>query len=102
MCRKARGLTGTRNSIEITPKEWEAIQAGAIGSSKLEQLLKKADMNIIQEYAMPHTRGKLTQTQKNRIKALAASGASNSEIAEALNINVSTVIRYAKGNEEDV
>lgn len=99
MCRKARGLTGSRNSLEITPKEWEAIQAGAIGSSKLKELLKKADMNVIQEYAMPRARGKLTTAQINRIKNLKAAGRGNEEIAEALGINVSTVINYTKGDE---
>jgi DNA-binding CsgD family transcriptional regulator len=55
-------------------------------------------MSIVQEYAMPRTRGKLTPTQINRIKALAASGARNADIAEALNINVSTVIQYTRGD----
>ena len=99
MCRKSRGLTGSHNSLEITPKEWEAIQAGAIGSSKLKELLKKADMNVIQEYAMPRARGKLTSAQILRIKSLHAAGKGNEEIAEALGINVSTVLNYTKGGD---
>lgn len=98
MCRKKLGLTGSRSLLEITPKEWEAIQAGAISSSKLNQLLMKADMNVVQRYAMPRGDNKLTPTQINRIKAMKASGRNNSEIAEALSINVSTVIAYTKGD----
>lgn len=99
LCRRERGLTSYYNSLEITPKEWQAIQAGAIGSSTLTKLLSKADMSVITEYAMPSTKGKLTQTQISRIKSMSASGRGNAEIAEALNINVSTVIKYLKGDE---
>lgn len=99
LCRSMRGLTSYYNSLEITPKEWEAIQAGAIGSSILTKMLKKADMSVITEYAMPSIKGRLTPTQINRIKNMSASGKKNSEIAEALGINVSTVIKYLKGGK---
>lgn len=97
LCRRQRGLTSYYNSLEITPKEWEAIQAGAIGSSTLTKLLGKADMSIITQYAMPSTKGRLTTAQINRIRSMSASGRTNSEIADALGINVSTVINYTKG-----
>lgn len=98
-CRKKRGLTGTKNSLEITPKEWEAIQSGAISSTKLNKLLSRADMTVIQQYAMPRVNDKLSQVQINRIKSMKNSGRTNSQIAEALGINVSTVIKYLKGDE---
>ena len=99
-CRKKRGLTGASSTIEITPKEWEAIQAGAISSKRLNTLLRKANMDVIREYAMPKQNGKLSQAQISRIKAMAANpNISNAQIAEALNINVSTVINYLKGDE---
>lgn len=99
LCRRERGLTSYYNSLEITPKEWEAIQAGAIGSSTLTKLLGKADMSVITEYAMPSNKGKLSDVQINRIKSMSASGKTNAEIADALNINVSTVINYTKGEK---
>lgn len=99
MCRKMRGLTGSSSKLEITPREWEAIQAGAISSNKLNQLLKKADLKVIQQYAMPRSKGALTSAQINRIINMANSGKTNSEIAEALGINVSTVINYTRGDE---
>ena len=98
-CRKKRGLTGAHNSLEITPKEWEAIQSGAISSSRINELLKKADLSVIQEYAMPRQKAKLTDAQIARIKAMSAAGRYNAEIAEALNVNLSTVIRYLDGDE---
>lgn len=95
--RQKVGLT-SRMTLEITPKEWEAIQAGAIGSSKLAKLLGRADIDVIKSYATPYKSNKLTQAQINRIKALSASGKGNSEIAEAMGINVSTVMKYLGGD----
>lgn len=91
--RQQVGLT-SRMTLEITPKEWEAIQAGAIGSSKLAKLLGRADIDVIKSYATPYKSSRLTEAQINRIKSLSAAGKGNSEIAEAMGINVSTVRRY--------
>ena len=95
--RQQVGLT-SRLTLEITPKEWEAIQAGAIGSSKLAKLLGRADIDVIKSYATPYKSNKLTATQINRIKSLSASGKGNAEIAEAMGINVSTVMKYLGGD----
>ena len=87
------GLT-SRMSLEITPKEWEAIQAGAIGSTKLTKILGRANLDVIKGYAMPRNSRTLTSSQISRIKSMNASGKTNGEIADALGINVSTVIKY--------
>lgn len=96
--RQMVGLT-SRMTLEITPKEWEAIQAGAIGSSTLAKLLTRADLDVIKSYATPYRSRALTNSQVNRIKSLKASGNNNSDIAEALGINVSTVIKYLEGGD---
>lgn len=98
LARHQVGLTD-RMTLEITPREWEAIQAGAIGSSKLAKLLSRADSEVIKSYATPYKSRALTASQISKIKNLRASGRSNSEIAETLGINVSTVIKYAEGGE---
>lgn len=85
-----------RVTLEITPREWEAIQAGAIGSSKLSKLLTRADLDVIKSYATPYKTRALTQAQITRIKNMTAAGKNTSEIADALGINVSTVIKYRK------
>lgn len=98
-CRQKRGLIGGENTLEITPKEWEAIQAGAISSTRLNKLLTRADVSVIQQYAMPRGRG-LTPTQKTRILNMKANGASNGAIAEALEISVTTVNNFLKGDDQ--
>ena len=94
--RQMVGLT-SRMTLEITPREWEAIQAGAIGSSTLAKLLTRADLDVIKSYATPYKSKALTSAQINRIKSLKASGKTNSDIAEALGINTSTVVKYLEG-----
>jgi len=98
-CRQKRGLNGAENTLKITPKEWQAIQAGAISSSKLKKLLTRADMDVIREYATPKKGNKLTDAQINRIRNMRATNSklTTADIAEALGVNVSTVIKYLDG-----
>ena len=85
-------------AIEITDREWEAIQAGAISESKLKRILNNADIDKLRERATPHSNGNsLTQAQKNRIKALNASNYTLAEIANKLGVSTSTVSKYLKG-----
>lgn len=90
---RARDLVGAqREPIDITDREWEAIQAGAIHANKLEKILSRADLDIIREKATPREFKVVTDAKKQRIKAYAANGRTNAEIAAALGISVSTVL----------
>lgn len=80
--------------FKITPKEWEAIQAGAISSSKLMSILKYADEKQVREYATPRTSNELSTPRINKAKSMAAMGYTNAEIAEALGCSTSTVSKY--------
>lgn len=79
--------------VQITPKEWEAIQAGAISNNMLKDILDNTDMDKVREYAMPRYT-EIPAAKRARIKAMAASGNSNADIAEALGISTSTVLKY--------
>lgn len=79
--------------IEITPKEWEAIQNKAISTTKLKTILKNTNMDKVKEYASPKNNA-LSSAQINKIRALKNSGYTNSEIAEAVGISTSTVQKY--------
>ena len=81
--------------IELTPREWEAIQAGAISATKLNDIAKKMDDAVLRQLATPRGEKKtLSTTTVQRIKAYANSGRTNQEIANALGISVSTVLKY--------
>lgn len=93
---RARGEVGARRqTIKITERQWEAIQAGALRKSTLETIFDKADLDILREYATPKGSKVLSDSKKARIKAMKASGYTNAEIGEALGISASSVSKYA-------
>lgn len=87
----------SKRSINITDREWEAIQAGAISENKLKQILDNTDVDVLRQRATPKSYTTLTTAKVGRIKAMSASGKSLSEIAKALGVSTSTVSEYLKG-----
>lgn len=88
----ARARTGAKKEqIKIGPREWEAIQAGAISDSMLSDILVNADLDIVRDYATPKTEVKMTTVKTNRAKSMLASGYTRAEIADALGVSVSTL-----------
>lgn len=93
----AREETGSRrHQINVTPSDWEAIQAGAISDSVLTRILSHTDLGTIRNYATPRSRASLNSSQQARIRSLYNSNMSVSQIAEALGVSVSTVRNYLK------
>ena len=90
------GASGKGTRINISDKEWEAIQAGAISDSKLSSILRYSDPDRVRELAMPKTTTQLSTAKQNKITTMNASGYSISEIAEALGVSTSTVSNYIK------
>ena len=80
-----------KTPIEITPKEWEAIQAGAISTTKLSKILNNTDLDVIKQYATPRSSYGVSTSQIGRIKALSNSGYTLKEIADAVGVSPSTV-----------
>lgn len=96
----ARAVVGAkRTPIEITEREWEAIQAGAISENKLIQILNNTNIDTVREKATPRTTTTLSTAKQNRIVAMKTSGYSTSEIAAALRISSSTVSKHLNGKE---
>lgn len=91
------GASGKNSRIDITDKEWEAIQSGAITDSKLTSILRYTDADKIKERAMPKARKTLSTTQQNKIKSMESMGYTNAEIAKSLSISASTITKYLKG-----
>lgn len=76
---------------DITDKEWEAIQSGAISKTKLDQIINAMDEDKLKELALPKTTRTVSQAKINRAKAMAASGWTYQEIADSLGVSVSSV-----------
>lgn len=95
---RARKQVGAKRvSIEITPNEWKAIQAGAITKSMLEKIISHMDSATLKKLAMPRSSVILSDAKVNRLKAMSDRGYTTNEIADALGISTSTVVKYLKG-----
>ena len=87
-------VTRKNRNIEITDREWDAIQAGAVSENVLKQILDNSDITKLRERATPRATTTLSQAKINRIKAYNASNYSIAEIANKLGVSPSTVSKY--------
>lgn len=86
-----------KRNIDITDREWEAIQAGAVSENTLKKILRNSDVDKLRQLATPRTTTTLSTAKKNKIRAMRASDKSLSEIANAIGVSPSTVSDYLKG-----
>ena len=86
-------------NIEITDREWEAIQKGAITETKLKSILNNTDIDKLRERATPKTTRTLSTSKINHIKAMENSNYTIAEIAERVGVSPSVVSKYLKGKE---
>lgn len=77
--------------IKFTPRQWEAIQAGAITNSRLKDLLDNADLETVKALATPRTQLTMSSSKIARAKAMAAAGKTQAEIAQALGVGLTTL-----------
>lgn len=87
-----------KRNIEITDREWEAIQAGAISENKLKAILNNTDIDKLRERATPRTSKTISQAKAGQIKAMSATY-TIAQIADKLGISPSTVSKYLKGGK---
>ena len=97
--RKEVGSVARRDrNIEITDREWDAIQAGAISATKLRKILRNTDADKLKERATPRSSTTLSTAKINKIKLMSAnSNYSLAEIARACGCSTATVSKYLKG-----
>ena len=80
--------------VEITDREWEAIQNDAVAPATLREVLTKADMTRVKELAQPRTTSKLPPHSEALARTLLATGNyTRAELAQRFGISVSTLDR---------
>ena len=95
---EARLQTGaSKQQIKIEPKEWEAIQAGAISTNKLKSIVQNSDLDVLKQLAMPREMRGVTPAQESRIKVLESRGYTLAEIADAVGVSTSTIANVLQG-----
>ncbi len=94
---EARLRVGAKKQrIDITPREWEAIQAGAISNNVLTKIINNTDLDKLKQLATPRTAITMTPAKLSKAKLMLNSGYTQSEVAEALGVSVSTLIKSLK------
>lgn len=94
---RARVTVGAeRSEIKITDREWEAIQARAVSTTKLTQILNNADMDTVRKLATPRPAG-MSASQVSRAKAFLDSGYTYAEVAERLGVSTATISNAISG-----
>lgn len=94
--RKSVGIKPGDRLIDISDREWEAIQAGAISDSKVERILQNADLAKVRQQATPKTTTSLSAAKIAKIRAM-SNTYTIAEIADSMGISSSTVSKYMKG-----
>lgn len=89
---EARIRSGAKKQdIQITDKEWEAIQLGAVSHNVLTQIIDNTDLDRLKTKATPHAAKVMTPSKVLRAKLMLANGLSYADIASALGVSATTV-----------
>ena len=92
-----RNVTGAiKNRVKFEGREWEAIQAGAVHDSFLQDLLRNADNKQVKQLATPRTQRAISPARRGRIESMLALGYKQGDIADMMGIPVSQVQTVAK------
>jgi len=92
-------LKANQTQIEITSDEWNAIQAGAITNHKLDQILAKANMEMVRSLATPRKQRLMTSQKTAQAKRLLSAGYTRSEVAARLGVSLTTLDNSVHGEE---
>lgn len=97
---KGRALTearkrygGGKELIDITDKEWEAIEAGALSHNRQVQIMNNANPDRLKQLATPRDRRGLSASKKAQAQSMLNRGYTRAEVAEFLGISTTTLTK---------
>lgn len=83
--------------VQITDREWEAIQSFAVPYTTVKGIIDNTDLDLFKERAMPReTKFVMTDSKKNLALSMHNAGYSLSEIADRLGVSTSTISNVIK------
>lgn len=92
--KEARERMGAKKQmVNITDREWEAIQAHAVSASMLSQILDNANPDLVRELATPRKQQAVSSSVLARAKALLNAGYTYDEVAKAVGVSTSTLTK---------
>ena len=95
---RARAQVGAKKHlVEITDSEWDAIQAHAISSTTLTQIMANTDLDKLKKRATPRTTISMNPAKIAKAKAMLNSKYTQADVADALGVSVSTLMKAING-----
>ncbi len=95
---EARARVGAgKQSINLTEREWEAIQSGAVSTNTLSKIIANTKPERIRALATPRTTLTMTPAKIARAESMLARGFTQAEVAEQMGISVTTLSKALKG-----
>lgn len=92
LIKECRDIVGAKkNPVEITEREWEAIQAHAVSYNTLRKILNNSDMDHIKQLSMPRSQPVMSDAKISRARTMLNQGRTTAEVAEALDVSISTL-----------
>ena len=94
---RARLRVGAKKQrVDISDKEWEAIQAGAIRTNMLTDIVNNTDSDKLKQLATPRTMLTMTPAKIALAKSRIDAGYSLAEVADSLGVSASTISKALK------
>lgn len=91
--KRARDSVGAHKKyVDISDREWEAIQHRAVSPTLLRSVVRNAKPERIKELSMPKSSNGISSAKLSRAKAMLAKGYSQAEVADMLGIARSTLM----------
>lgn len=88
----ARALTGAkRRPIDLTQKEWNAIEAGAISDNMLLKILRYSDKKQVREYTSKKTSSGINPAKLDMARRLLLRGVPQKAVAEQVGVSLTTL-----------
>ncbi len=89
---EARARSNARKElVTFTPREWQAVQAGAITNNMLTKLILNADLDQVKSYATPRATVELSSARIAAARARIGNGHTMADVAASLGISTSTL-----------
>lgn len=99
---EARYRVGAKKiPITISDRQWEAIQAGAISGTKLQEILKNTDVDALKRRALPRQYKGISPSKIATAKMRIKNGYTPDEVARSLGISVSTLYRALDSKKDE-
>ena len=87
------GTHTKRYKIDLTDREWEAIQAGAISDTQFERVIRYSDKNELKKRALPRQNTGMRASMKSRARLMLNAGYAPSTVAHELGISTEALAK---------